>query len=234
MKIISFNVKHFMHDSRQLPEVAALLKEKGADLVGLQEVDDGCTRSGQVRQAAECAKLAGFPYFAFGKNIDHQGGEYGNAILSKYPIVSAETVSYQVKAPTDHNRSYMRVGVEVDGKTVYFYNTHLTLQKNGEATEEVKELCARMQQDEYAIAVGDFNLYADIVAEIAEPEILALNGGAGRQTLNTFSTNNPIRPIDNILITPNMVVAEEAQTHHGTLSDHNPLWATIDVPERAE
>jgi len=234
MKIFSFNVKHFMRDSQQLPEVAALLKEMGADLVGLQEVDDGCTRSAQVRQAAECAKQAGFPYFAFGKNIDHQGGEYGNAILSKYPIVSAETVSYQVICPTDHNRSYMRVGVEVDGKVLYFYNTHLTLQKNGEAEEEVKELCARMQQDEYAIAVGDFNLKAPAVAQLAEPAILTLNGGAGRETLNTFSTKNPIHPIDNILITPNLVVTEEAQTHHGTLSDHNPIWATLDLPESAQ
>ncbi len=231
MKILSFNVKHFMHNSRQLQDVAALVKEMDPDIVGFQEVDEGCSRSKRVHQISTCAWLADYPYFAFGKNIDHQGGEYGNAIMSKYPITSMETVSYQVICPTDHNRSYMRAELDVDGKTVYFYNTHLTLQKNGEAVEEVKELCARMKGDEYAVAVGDFNLYADVVAEVAEPGILALNGGAGRQILYTFSTNNPIRAIDNILITPNLVVTEEAQTHHGTLSDHNPIWATVDFPE---
>ncbi len=230
MKILSFNVKNFMH-SKQLQDVAALIKEMDPDIVGFQEVDEGCSRSKRVHQTSTCAWLAEYPYFAFGKNIDHQGGEYGNAVISKYPIRAVETVSYQVICPTDHNRSYMRLELEVEGKTLCFYNTHLTLQKNGEAVEEVKELCARMSKDEYAVAVGDFNLYADVVAGVAEPAILALNGGAGRALLNTFSTKDPIRPIDNILITPNMVVREEAKTHHGTLSDHNPIWATVDFPE---
>ena len=215
-----------MH-TRQLLEVAELIKEMDPDIVGFQEVDEGCTRSKGVHQTSACAFFAGYPYFAFGKNIDHQGGEYGNAVISKYPILNAETVSYQVICPTDHNRSYMRLELEVEGKKVYFYNTHLTLQKNGEAEAEVQELCARMKEDEYAVAVGDFNLYADKVAAIAEPDLIALNGGAGRATLCTFSTKDPIRSIDNILITPNFVVEREAETHHGVLSDHNPLWATV-------
>lgn len=231
MKILSFNVKNFMH-TKQLLEVAELIKKMDPDVVGLQEVDEGCTRSKGVHQTSACAFFAGYPYFAFGKNTDHQGGEYGNAVLSKYPIRNAETVSYRVVCPADHNRSYMRLELEAEGKTVYFYNTHLTLQKNGEAEEEVKELCARMREDEYAVAVGDFNLCADKVAAIAEPEIVALNGGAGRATLCTFSTKDPIRPIDNILITPNLEVVKEAETHRGVLSDHNPIWATVSFPEK--
>ncbi|MBQ7935388.1 MAG: endonuclease/exonuclease/phosphatase family protein [Clostridia bacterium] len=230
MKILSFNVKNFMH-SRQMEQISALLREMDADIVGLQEVDENTARSGKVFQLQTCAALAGYPYYVFGKNIDFKGGEYGNGILSKYPILSAETVSYQVKEPGDHNRSYMRCQLDVNGKTLCFYNTHLTLQKNGEAVEELKEVCARMEKDPNAVMVGDFNLPAETVASVMEPRFKALNGGAGFETVLTFPIGIPRVSIDNIVVSKNMETEGGITTYLGELSDHNLIYAQVDFSQ---
>lgn len=227
MKIVSFNVKNFMH-SKQLPQVADLLKAFDADVVGLQEIDRGVARSGRVDQPAEIARLAGYPYYAFGKNIDHQGGDYGNLVLSKYPIRAEETVSYQARSPKDHNRSYLRCELDVNGKTLFFYNTHLTLQMNGEAEDEVREVLARMSGEKPAVLVGDFNLPAETVAALAEPAFRVLNGGAGFDTVLTFPIGTPEVSIDNMIVSP-ALAREGIKTYDGVLSDHNPIYAEMEV-----
>ncbi len=69
-----------------LARIAAVIRAAQPDAVVLQEVDQGTTRSQGVKQADELAKLLGWQLF-FGKAIDFQGGEYGQAVLSKWPIV---------------------------------------------------------------------------------------------------------------------------------------------------
>ena len=59
------------------------------DLVALQEVDQNTTRTLKVDQAAELARLTGL-HFAYGKAMDYEGGGYGQAILSRYPIRHSE------------------------------------------------------------------------------------------------------------------------------------------------
>lgn len=227
MKILSFNVKNFMH-SKQLEEVADLLKLLDADVVGLQEVDRNTARSGKVDQPEEVARLAGYSYYAFGKNIDFQGGEYGNLVLSKYPILSAETVFYQAVEPKDHNRSYLRCELDLGDKILYFYNTHLTLQKNGEAEQEVLEVTRRMCQDEPAVLVGDFNLAAETVAVLAEPRFQVLNGGEGFDTQWTFPVGNANVSIDNMVVS-RTIKAEGVRVYRGTLSDHDPIYTHLEL-----
>jgi endonuclease/exonuclease/phosphatase family metal-dependent hydrolase len=87
---MSYNVHHcnppLKPDVIDLDAVAAVLKKEGPDIVALQEIDMGARRSGSVNQAAEIAAKAGYPFFYFAKAIDFDGGEYGVAILSKFPI----------------------------------------------------------------------------------------------------------------------------------------------------
>ena len=54
-------------------------------MVVLQEVDNKCKRSGEVDQAAELARMTNLQY-VFGKAMDDDGGESGQAILSRFPL----------------------------------------------------------------------------------------------------------------------------------------------------
>jgi hypothetical protein len=57
--------------------VAEVVKATGADVVLLQEVDRGTSRSGNVDQPAELARLTGFSP-AFGRTLDYQGASTGS------------------------------------------------------------------------------------------------------------------------------------------------------------
>src|SRR5690606_1629000 len=90
IKILSYNIHHANPPSKpdliDLEAIAKVIMESGADLVAVQEVDVYTERSGkESHQAEELARLTDMFYF-FSKGIDYQGGEYGTAILSKYPI----------------------------------------------------------------------------------------------------------------------------------------------------
>ena len=70
-----------------LKRTAEVIRSLSPDLVTLQEVDKNCTRSGSIDLTEELAgilKMEG----RFGKFMNFQGGEYGMAVLSKFPIIS--------------------------------------------------------------------------------------------------------------------------------------------------
>ena len=92
IRVLTYNIHHGEgRDERiDLPRIAAVIKRARPDLVALQEVDVKTKRSGGVDQAAELARLTGM-HVAFGRAIDHEGGQYGNAILSRWPLREAKT-----------------------------------------------------------------------------------------------------------------------------------------------
>ena len=89
LKILSYNIKHGrgMDGRVDLKRTAEVIRSLSPDLVTLQEVDKNCTRSGSIDLAQELAgilKMEG----RFGKFMDFQGGQYGMAVLSRFPIIS--------------------------------------------------------------------------------------------------------------------------------------------------
>jgi endonuclease/exonuclease/phosphatase family metal-dependent hydrolase len=113
-----------------LERVAALVRATGADIVLLQEVDRRTTRSAGVDHAAELARLTGFE-MAFGKSLDYQGGEYGIAILSRWPITAQSTHNLPVDPPQERAggsrepRAALRTSIASPAGPVSVLNTHL-------------------------------------------------------------------------------------------------------------
>jgi len=87
LRVLSWNLHHGegVDGKQDLARIAGVIQSLTPDVVVLQEVDNKCKRSGSVDQAAELGRLTGLQ-FAFGKAMDHDGGEYGQAILSKFPL----------------------------------------------------------------------------------------------------------------------------------------------------
>ena len=74
-------------------------------MVALQEVDNKTNRTGKIDQAAELSRLTKM-FYIFGSNIEFQGGHYGNAILSRFPVVKKTTYSYLISAQVN-NEAYL-------------------------------------------------------------------------------------------------------------------------------
>src|SRR5215510_6223522 len=87
LRVMTYNI-HVgvgMDKKLDLQRIAAVINRERPDLVGLQEVDRGVKRTEGKDEIAELAALTKMHY-AFAHNLDFQGGQYGVAILSRFPI----------------------------------------------------------------------------------------------------------------------------------------------------
>src|SRR5688572_8882435 len=90
LRVLTYNIHHGEGTDGvfDLARIAEVIKSARADLVALQEVDQGTDRAGGVNQLDELARLTGM-HAEFGKAMDYMNGGYGVAVLSRWPLVRA-------------------------------------------------------------------------------------------------------------------------------------------------
>lgn len=164
LRVMSYNIHHGNPPSKpeliDLEAIVNTIRKQTPDLVALQEVDVHTERSGAFNQAEEIARRLNMHYF-FGKAIDHQGGEYGVALLSKYPL--SETVVHRLpsKAETKGEPRVLATAKVTlpDGTTLRFGSTHLDAQRDSVNRElQIREI-VRIASGEPLpfLLAGDFN-----------------------------------------------------------------------------
>ena len=89
LTVLTYNIHRAIGvDRRFQPErIVKILTHHQADIVLLQEVDAGAPRSRELDLAKELAEAANYPHYAVGHNVQLRKGRYGNATLSRYPIL---------------------------------------------------------------------------------------------------------------------------------------------------
>ncbi|MTI53990.1 endonuclease/exonuclease/phosphatase family protein [Geosporobacter ferrireducens] len=156
LKVMSFNIHHgrSKFGAYNLNDVAKVIRDHNVDIVGLQEVDKSVYRSrfeDQIQKLAEELDM----HYAYGSNIRILGAEYGNAILSKYPIESFENVI--LPGNRKEKRGLLMSKIRVEEEEVNFLVTHLGLNRE----ERKKQMQAIDQFIRFlgnrVILVGDFN-----------------------------------------------------------------------------
>lgn len=162
--VATFNIKACSNGTK-LNEVAAAIKESAADIVGLQEVDMVCKRSGLQDQPALLSHLTGLPYYYFSKAMDYSGGQYGTLILSRYKITQGKTIALTT-AQGIEPRSMGFCEMDINDCKLNVLNTHLSC-STAEATHIcLKSLAQNIQALglESFILLGDFNTVKTVVA----------------------------------------------------------------------
>ncbi|GIP40530.1 metal-dependent hydrolase [Paenibacillus sp. J31TS4] len=233
VKAMSYNIHHGAGDDNvlDLKRVGDVLAASGADIIGLQEVDNHwSSRSDFEDEARWLADYLGMQY-AFGANLDRDPLEedgnrrqYGNAVLSRYPIIAQENhlLTSDPLEPRAEQRGMLEAVVNVKGNHVHFYSTHLGLSV-AERTVQTGEV-ARIVSERggTAIVTGDFNAAPDTV----EMENMAVfeDAFASSGDAYTFPVENPRIRADYIFFTGDMdwVSAEVIRTN---ASDHLPVTA---------
>src|SRR5688572_17803193 len=128
IRVMTYNI-HVgvgMDKKLDLQRIAHVINAARPDLVGLQEVDRGVKRTEGKDEIVELAAMTRMEY-AFAPNLDYQGGKYGVAILSRFPIKNIDHRMFENKRETER-RGMLRIEVEVDGKRLNFVTTHLDYQ----------------------------------------------------------------------------------------------------------
>jgi len=236
LKVMAYNVHHCNPPSRtdgyiDLPAIAKVINDAKPDLVALQEIDVNTERSGkEINQARELGKMTGMHFF-FAKGIDFQGGEYGIAVLSRFPII--EAVAYPLPLPegvTGEPRTVAAIKVEVaKGLPIWFASTHLDLKEETRVFQAEKIINRFGKLPEPFIIAGDFNA-------VPNSRVISLLDGTFTRTClddcgPTIPNVNPRKTIDYIMYTQprrlrtlKMEVIQESYA-----SDHLPIVAEIRV-----
>ena len=135
LRVITYNIHKCIGgaDRRYDPgRVREVIGHYQADLVFLQEVDEGARRSSHHRQVDVLGDLLKFRHRTFFPNVRlRSGGHYGNAILSRFPIT--ETRNIDVTIPLTKRRSVLHAWIRVRpphggrSRTLHVFNLHLGL-----------------------------------------------------------------------------------------------------------
>ncbi|MBQ1232221.1 MAG: endonuclease/exonuclease/phosphatase family protein [Clostridia bacterium] len=226
-KLASYNIcsSHFLHGyytSENLELLSQSIAAVGADAVCLQEVDKRASRSEGIDMTAELAHKAGYAYSYFIKIRDFQGGEYGTAILSRYPIIEAQTLNFAVSI-AKQGTSCGYVVLNVEGQRVTLFNTHLSVESEEANTDTM--LCLGDILCEYAnkngarlLCCGDFNTNPDKLAKYL-PRFSRANAD-----LLTYAG----RSIDNVLYLGYEVDnVHTVDTTTSRVTDHNMLVCDV-------
>lgn len=237
LKVLSYNIHHANPPSKpgviDLDAVAQVILKSGATLVAVQEVDVHTIRSGKnSNQAEELGRLTGMEVF-FSKGIDYQGGEYGTAILSKYPILDTERYELpNLEGINSEPRTLAVATVAINGTTIKFANTHLDYTNAENNLFQVQRIMGIFEEEKApVILAGDFN------AVPSSASIQLLDQQFTRSCTSdcdfTSPQDRPKRTIDYIMVSKNanLEVREHQVIEETYASDHRPVLAVYGMGE---
>ena len=230
-RVMSYNIHHGegLDQRIDLERIAKLIAEAKADIVGLQEVDRGCERTQKRDLPAELAQLTGMRVH-FEKNIPYQGGEYGNAVLTRFPIKSARNTHYKM-VRAGEQRGVLQLVLDVHGRDVLFMNTHLDHRADDTErvlnADELRSIIANAGSMP-VILCGDFNTaprtrtHEKITAFLSDCwEMVGQGDGF------TIPVRKPAKRIDYIFVTRATIEPVSVAVLHSEASDHLPLVAEL-------
>ena len=231
LRVLTYNIHHGEGTDGEfdLPRLARIIESTAPDLVALQEVDQGTARASGVNELTELARLTRL-HPAFGKAMDFQGGGYGVAVLSRWPLLRVDV--HPLPGPADREpRTSLTVAVRVNknGPLLQFTSTHLDSGRDfGNRIAQATELNHVLVREDRtpAILAGDMN-------SGAETEVMQILGGS-------WSNVSPVDPppliptgrpgrVDHVLVRPltGWKVIAATVVDAPIASDHKPVLVVL-------
>jgi endonuclease/exonuclease/phosphatase family metal-dependent hydrolase len=233
IRVVTYNVHKCRGlDRRVRPgRVVEVLREVGADVIALQEVISHEARSREEDQARFIAEELGLD-FHFGENRKHQGGAYGNVVLSRLPVSLVR--NYDISVARREPRGCLRADLEVgDGRLLHVFNVHLGtafIERRHQARKLIDaEILHNQELRGPRLMLGDFNewtrgLTSRLLATSLESLDVRLHLGRAR----TYPGVLPLLHLDHIYF-DSALRLEGVKLHKSRLallaSDHLPLVA---------
>lgn len=249
LTVMSFNVQNWTGLNSDEALISSILKKYNPDIAGFQEYDTS-------------SSLSGVPIKEYLKNIWEfvevgvpSSRTYSKAIVSHREISPVESVVYTNLNPNAERRSYNKSYIEVNGKKIAVFNTHLDVSSsvNSEGVQykvlQAQELCEIVSKEEYFILIGDFNttclgIYEDDYINQLKPFIdkgfnlanCCAEFGFDITWYGTASKDGEKYPTDNIITSANITINNAFADYQkadsntdGQVLDHMPLIAYLTV-----
>lgn len=246
LRILTYNIHRAIGlDRRFKPErIETIIHDHDPDIVLLQEVDEGVPRSRELAMAREIAGHLEYPYYAMGHNVSLRKGYYGNATLSRYPIIRERNIDLTID--NKKRRGCQHTSIRVENKAgqtqqLEVFNLHLGLS----ALERQKQSSILMRSTEFTsldphtacIVGGDFNdwlsrLRALFVEAMGLHCATSKDTGKGYRTMKTYPSFSPRGGLDKIYYRGQLKLESINLCRHQlakVASDHLPVIADFDI-----
>ena len=225
--VMSYNIHHGAdkNEKDRVPEMAAFIKESGADIIGLQEVDSVCHRSKGIDQMKLLSELTGM-YYAFVRHFAYQGGAYGMGILSKYPIENIENIRMPLLNSKTPSTAMIKADIKISNrKKITFASAHFALDEASRMAQAKVAVAHLTGAGSPVVFTGDLNATPPM-SEIAYLRNYFID--ADGQNKNTFPAPDAVKKIDYLFVGKNHL--KKVKKHWvpvNALSDHLAAVATI-------
>lgn len=232
-RIVTYNVhsgigRDKKHDYKRIGQ---FLASSGADVVLLQEMD---TRPPERDTAQDVRDICAENTFKLISSpaIKEADGWYGNAILTRFDVISQETVDVSQSGRQPRNVQIVELQTEKMPLTVV--NTHKGLKKlerRSQFSQLHEHLSLRLEKNKTPLFLaGDFNEW-----QFFSNAFHALNDLLNPQKVGaTFPSHFPVFSLDRVWVSHDIRVKacrrlKNAKTR--LYSDHLPVLVDIELPE---
>lgn len=238
LRLLSWNIHKCVGglDRRYDPaRTAALLAATAPDVVLLQEVAQKGSWYRHERQVDILGDLLGFPHRSYFVNVRFgpRRGEYGNAILSRFPITQTHNVDLTIGRRKARSvlHAALRVPVDQGGRTLHVFNMHLGLGERERRAQLQRFLAeepfAGLRPTTPIVVAGDFN---DVWGTIGQRLLVPAGFTSAARPLRTFPAWAPIRALDAVYVRGAVALQRVATVRSAVArraSDHLPLLAEL-------
>ncbi len=223
---LSYNIHECVGlDKRRDPSrIGRVIKESGAQIVGLQEVHSDSTGAEELHQMNYLAAVTGLQAVP-GPSVERRNGHYGNVLLTSGTVraVRKLDLSYPGREP----RGAIDTDVDFGGETLRIIVTHLGLLP-AERRFQVEKLLSALKEEStrMVIVLTDFNEWLPTGRSLRW-----LHTRLGKTALiRTFPSAFPIFALDRIWVSPSSALIDVGAIRTPitrVASDHLPLKATL-------
>ena len=239
LRIVTWNIHKGIGTDRayRLDRVIRVLGDLDADVICLQEVDQGVRRSDFENQAERLSQELGYPHAALGLNVRVQDGAYGNLTLARHPLEDVRNVDLTVPPKKRRSGLVTRLLHGPEGGWL-IANVHLGLlhmERKIQARRLIAHLFDGMGPRQPVVIAGDWNEWTNrLVRNVMHDQgfHVARRDVRPRQQ-PTWPSRRPMVALDKILY------RDPVRCHHvicvldevtRVASDHLPLMVELETP----
>jgi endonuclease/exonuclease/phosphatase family metal-dependent hydrolase len=230
VRVLSYNIHHGegTDGKLDLERIARVIRAAEPDLVALQEVDRNTKRSGGVDQPKELARLTKLEAL-FERNIAYQGGDYGNAVLTRLTVKRHKN-HLLPSLDRGEQRGVLEVELDAGGEPLLFFATHLDHRPDDRerlASAKAIEAIVTARPQVPALLAGDLNATPE--SKVLEAFRRVWRVAQTDKPMPTFPAKEPTRQIDYVLYRPaeRWKVVEVRVLSEPVASDHRPIFAAL-------
>lgn len=234
LKAVTWNIAFAEEIDQAMAELQGTEELRQADILMLQEMDEAGTD--------QIARVLGYNYVYYPASVHSRHGKnFGNAVLSRWPIVDSAKIILPHKNPSnDQIRIATKATIDIEGQEIPVYSVHTETFWLGpeERKDQIAALAeevelAQAQGANYAIIGGDFNTLTSDSMDALTSSLEAagldwVSQGAGE----TVDKAGLSVSLDHIFAS-NMTPLSTGVVTETEASDHHPVWAILALDQLA-